>query len=655
MNQTQHSLAGRTAARWVEWRRTATWAAGLLLVLSVMLGGVTAQAQSDGAEASKAKAIPAARAAKKVVIITIDEQDGIDRYTLYSVKQRLEDAAASGADAVVIEIDSPGGELKPSIDISQLIKSSPIANTVAWIHPNAFSGGAVIALACREVIVSKNATLGDALIIGGSMFDIINGLPEAERQKFLIPLLVEVTDSARLRGFDEMLVQGIVSTGVELWLVERVDDPTQRAFITPSEYRAVFGQDPPQGMTPAIASVGQKPGKGGTHGKQHGAHAPPISPGESLQSDTEKDESAFFEEPERPARMKTARTSEEGSTEFTPAESIPSETAEAVSMGLELHTHRPNFADSAQKGQWRLVSYVSSGRGLVTLKQNQIIEYGLATQTVDSDDELKAYFGATELVRLRPSWSVSMVRFLTNPIIRGVLIVLFLLGMFIEMVHPGVILPGSVAACALVALLMPPALVDMATWWEIAAILIGIVLLGLELFVIPGFGIAGVAGVLLLFGGLVGTFVGPSDLFDGGAAAQSGLITGITTLLLSGLVAGVLMYFIGKNFGSLPVMRKLILTTKHGDRFDDEDNTIASSGGTLLGAMGEEEEGMLSIGTVGTVVTTLRPSGKISVNDRIYDVVSEGGIITTGKTVRVVSADKFRVGVELVDGTGGSA
>jgi len=65
--------------------------------------------------------------------------------------------------------------------------------------------------------------------------------------------------------------------------------------------------------------------------------------------------------------------------------------------------------------------------------------------------------------------------------------------MFLEMSHPGVGLPGAIAALALVALLAPPALLGMANWWEIGAIGVGLLLIVVEIFVLPGFGLPGIA------------------------------------------------------------------------------------------------------------------------------------------------------------------
>jgi hypothetical protein len=177
-----------------------------------------------------------------------------------------------------------------------------------------------------------------------------------------------------------------------------------------------------------------------------------------------------------------------------------------LEMGGSKSTERPVFS-ATDRGKWKLVSYVSNGSGPIVLKHDDLQFFGLLSGTISNDEELKTFFGAKHLVRLNQSWSEGLVWFLTTWTVRGLLIAVFLIALFAEMTHPGVTLPGVIAAAALVALIAPPLLIDLANWWEIAAILAGIILILLEIFVIPGFGVAGVAGILLLFGGMVGTFI----------------------------------------------------------------------------------------------------------------------------------------------------
>ena len=115
---------------------------------------------------------------------------------------------------MVIELDTPGGELMATLELTNLIRSQAPANTIAWINPFAFSAGTILALSAREIITSPEATFGDAAPVTG-----LGPLPAAERAKIESPLLAEVTEAARRRTYDEKLVQAFVSVGIELWLL----------------------------------------------------------------------------------------------------------------------------------------------------------------------------------------------------------------------------------------------------------------------------------------------------------------------------------------------------------------------------------------------------------------------------------------------------
>jgi hypothetical protein len=210
------------------------------------------------------------------------------------------------------------------------------------------------------------------------------------------------------------------------------------------------------------------------------------------------------------------------STAVKPASPAVANVAVDASATQSLAPQRPEFS-LADQGKYRLVEYVADGNGPLILKTADMERYGLARQVVRNDAELLAFFGAKNLRRLDPTWSEGLVAFLTNPIVRGVLIVIFLIALFLEMSHPGVTLPGLVAGVSLVALLAPPLIIGMANWWEVAAIASGILLIALEIFVIPGFGITGILGVLLLFAGLIGTFVpsGSDSLFPDSPQGRS--------------------------------------------------------------------------------------------------------------------------------------
>lgn len=602
------------AIRWTGVRRVVGAVAGMLLILSAVVRASPAQPAAADQRQGAASSVPAARFGKNVVIITIDRE--IDATMARSVERRLKAAAENQADAVVFELDTPGGSLTAVLDITEMIKTSPIPNTVAWVHTKAYSGGAIIAMACREIVVSTVARLGDAAPIAVTPVGRnMRPLSETERQKILAPLLADLVDSARRRGHDEKLVQGMVTLGVELWLVEH-KETGRKLFIDRAEYLMLFGE-PPTTEPMALASA-----------------APlPVDPNAAPEEDDAKEPAAV---PEAPSTVPAAPAAP---TDFIPATpTIQGDTTRTASLALTVASNRPVLTP-ADAGKWNVIEKVSDGNTIFTFTEAQLLRYSLASAEVKSDEELKTFFGATNVRRLNESWSEALVVFLTHFIVRGVLIVIFLVALFIEMTHPGVAIPGVIAAAAFILLIAPPILNNMASWWEIAAMVAGILLLAMEIFVIPGFGIAGIVGIVLFLGGLLGTFIGAGagQLFPDSMAGRSDLMSGVTTMVLSVATAIGIMWFLGKHFGSLPLLNRLVLT---------DDGAIETSGG-LLAAMGPVDR-RVARGDVGVALTPLRPAGRVQVGDEIMDVVSDFGFIAAGAKVRIASVEEFRITVEPI-------
>lgn len=488
----------------------------------------------------------------------------------------------------------------------------------AWVHTKAYSGGAIIALACDKILVSDTAAFGDALPIAMS-FGMLNTLPESERQKALVPLLSQVVYSARKNGYDEYLVQAIVSIGVELWLVENVKTGN-RVCIDREEYRVLFGQDPPTGRPLLVSASGNTAGPGGRN------RPAPASSAGSVPSQA-PDPSAF-----------------------SPASPALAELAPRVIFKSDVQNRRPIFT-AADRGEYSLVEYVCDGKGPVVLKADDMAILGLASnigrdasnaRTVEpairSDADLKAYLGAKAFIRLNPTWSEQLVVGLTSWPARLLLIVVFIVALFVEMTHPGASLPGLIAGVALLGLLAPPLLVGLANWWEVAAIIVGIMLVLLEVFIIPGFGIAGFLGLVMIFGGLIFTFIPSGDsVFPDTPQSRSQAVYGIATVLTALVTSSVAIYYISKNFGSLPLMNRLILKSPVPEDADEG----------MLAAMEAPVMDGPAVGDEGIAVTPLRPSGRVQIGDRIYDVVAEMGYISPGQRVRVSDVSEFRISVDL--------
>lgn len=582
--------------------------------------GSSAQALQSASQSAPPQAVPAWRQADNVAVISIRTDDAaIDRNTARSFVRRLKIAEEQGADAIVIEIDTPGGEVNAVLDICHAIKTSSIKNSVAWINTRAISGGAVIALACREIVVHDAATMGDALPIAIGPGGIVD-LPPAERAKMLVGLLAEVVHSARRKNenegryvYDESLVQSILTTGVELWWI-RNKTTGEAMAVSAEEYRQLFGTQPPR-SSPRVASV--TPGQ--------------VADAPTLEPYPDPDLGATGSQPPAdqgfiPASPKLQNLTQDVSAELAGQEQVYS-------------TRRPSI-QSLDPANWELVEYLTDGTVPVTLSAADLRELNLAAnpmgQNINDLVDLQNWFAAKNIERLDPLWSESLVAFMTSLPVRFVLIVVFVLSLFVEMLTAGTGLAGGIAAVALGALLVPPFLTGMANWWEIGAIVLGIMLLLTEIFVIPGFGVAGIGGLVALFLGLLGTFIPDqgSGLFPESQQGRQDMLYGLLTIVLAIGTSGVGMYFLSKHFGTIPILKRMILDTP----------APGEDAESLLAAMGPKvSTAPVEVGSLGRTRTVCRPIGEAEFSGRIVDVSAETGFLPAEVEVRVVEVEGYRI------------
>ncbi|MFG0331637.1 MAG: nodulation protein NfeD [Phycisphaerales bacterium] len=577
------------------------WRLGLFALLAsvgFVVGPLGAQdpANATGEKAAATPAaVPAYRFAQTVVVIPI--RGAIDLVTYRSVERRMSDAIDAGADAVVFELDTPGGLGDAALKICNLIKNSSVY-TVAWIHHDAYSAGTFIALACNEIVMAPYATIGDCAPILPGLIPI----PTAERAKIESVYLAEVVDSARRRGYDERLAMSFVAVDLELWLIENTETG-DLIFVDREEYQTMFGGDPPASAR-ARASAGVPVGEAGD-----------ILPFRS---------GAVIDEEIDPATM-----IEQRDREVEAQQTLPSERPEITEL---------------DPANFQLVESVIDGQSLLVVKTEKALRWGLAEAVIADDGELQNYFGATTLLRYEQNWSESLVQVLTSFPVRLGLIVIFAIGLLWEMASPGLGVPGGIAAGALLILLGAPLLAGLAQWWSIAFVLLGLTLVAVELFIIPGFGIPGMAGIVCLSIGFVGTFIAPDPgggFFPTSPQGQQALLRGLTMLLFAGFTVGVTVYFAARHLGRIPGLNRLVLATT----MVDEDRRA----GSMIQAMAAPASTAPEVGDLGVAMTDLRPVGRARINDGVFDVVSGRGVVEAGGRVRVTAADRFRIVVEADD------
>ena len=202
-----------------------------------------------------------------------------------------------------------------------------------------------------------------------------------------------------------------------------------------------------------------------------------------------------------------------------------------------------------------------------------------------------------------------------------------ILGIWIEIKTPGFGLPGALGIASLAIFFAGHHIAGLAGWEHLAIFLLGVALLGVELFVLPGFGVAGVAGIVLMALGLLMAMAGRAP--DGSwLPALPALRFSFIKLAGSAVGAGVLAALIGAWLPKSPVFRRLILETAtdraHGF------TSAAPGEASLLGAEGVAE-------------TELRPAGIALLNGRRSDVVTDGEFIPRGGHVRVVDVSGNRI------------
>ena len=292
---------------------------------------------------------------------------------------------------------------------------------------------------------------------------------------------------------------------------------------------------------------------------------------------------------------------------------------------------------------------VYDGATFMTVTDSEAMELGLAKAIVKNDLELKRYLKASKVIRVTPTWSEGLAGWLTHPAIRGVLMLALVVGAYMEFQSPGLGLPGVVAAAALIALIGAPLLVGLAEFWHIALFFAGFLMVLVELFVIPGFGILGIAGMLCMLLGLILSIVpasGPGPIPLPAPGMLVSVLKSAIWMLLGVIGSFVALVYLSKYFTNIPFLNRLILAAPA--------TQVAAAGGPMASHVPVSGEnaiggGTINVGAEGRIVTGLRPIGQAMINGLAVDVISEGDWIEAGRTVRVTEVHGNRIVVERVN------
>ncbi|CAN5679056.1 NfeD family protein [soil metagenome] len=279
----------------------------------------------------------------------------------------------------------------------------------------------------------------------------------------------------------------------------------------------------------------------------------------------------------------------------------------------------PRVAEAMVDEDIEIAGVVEKGR-LLTLSTGEAVNLGYAAE-IESWDALLAELGAAQatVVESRTNWAERLVRFFTNPIVAPFLLSIGFLGLMIEIKTPGMGLPGLAGATSLGLFFGSHLIIGLAGWEVLMLLAGGILLLLAEAFVFPGFGVAGILGVLAVLASIFLSLIGSMP-------TSGDIMIALNVIAASLVIVGVVGWQLMRHLPKDRRARRIMLET-----------STSREAGYISGDMRDE-----LVGTEGVAVTDLRPAGTGQFGEELVDVVSEGGWVVAGTPIRVLRADGYR-------------
>jgi membrane-bound serine protease (ClpP class) len=276
-----------------------------------------------------------------------------------------------------------------------------------------------------------------------------------------------------------------------------------------------------------------------------------------------------------------------------------------------------------------VVPHLIDSTKVLTFSSEEALQWGYCDGIAESVDEvITRYIGypTYELKSYTPSWLDNLKGFLMSPAIQSILILIIIGGIYFELQTPGMGFPSAVAILAAILYFAPLYMDGLAQNWEILVFVVGLLLTAIEIFVLPGFGVAGISGILCIIAGLILSLLNNFNFnFENVTAPDLGRAT---LVVLLGIGAGfILMLWLSKQLGSKGIFRNMALNT-------DLETSVSTP--VLVELRGKH----------GVAATVLRPSGKVIIEGEYYDGISESGYVEKGSAVKVVRFENAQVYVQ---------
>ncbi|MEM9186820.1 MAG: NfeD family protein, partial [Planctomycetota bacterium] len=492
-----------------------------------------------------------------------------------------------GVNWIGLRIDSGGGDMESCLRLADSLASldSREVRTVAYVPGEAAGGAAVVALACDQLIMHEGAYLG-----GGFQSVAAKREPPAGEQE---------NDDAAPNGDAGDPPNAEDAAG---------QDADPRLLRGPGKGGREPGQrQPPPDPKPAGPGVGGRiEGPGGDR--------------RSIDAAVTTIESLLAKKTDHTASLLAAMIDPDIRVfRYTHQETA----AERLFTEQEA-------ADQPDAAEWRPGAEITRPGESLRLTGGEAEELGVAWRVVESYDELAPLYGFGEEPRVaKPNWALELVEALRSRQFAMLLLMVGFVGVYIELNTPGVGVGGFIAAVAFVLFFWSRFTNGTADWLEVMLFITGVLCILLELLVLPGVGIFGFGGALLVLTSLIlagQTFILPKT--PGQIAELRASVATVAGAFAAMIVFGVAlrMYLPQTTF----FKRMQLAPVSEADRIEQERREAVADYAYL-------------VGRTGVATTDLLPSGKADFEGELVDVIADGGIIDRGAEVTVVSTRANRV------------
>lgn len=291
----------------------------------------------------------------------------------------------------------------------------------------------------------------------------------------------------------------------------------------------------------------------------------------------------------------------------------------------------PRIAEAMVDQTLEVPEVIEAGK-VLTFTTSEALKYDFCDAEAQSlEDVLRLHqLEDAEVVRFELDATEKIVNIFLNPALSSILLLVILGGIYFELQSPGLGFPIVAAFIAAILYFIPYYLVGLAAYWELALFLVGVLLLAAEVFIIPGFGVAGISGLILTFSSLVLMMLN-NDGLEFRFVLPEQINQSLTSVGLAFVGAIALMFFVAPSLLQTRYFRKVTLQGGLNTPVSYSDNGVYKN----------------LVGKTGITQTVMRPSGKVLIDGTLYDAYSQREFIEANTPIVVLSQEGSSLAVAI--------